>query len=240
MRKKDLIKVIAAALAAAVLSASCTPWKKAEQNKWIKEMGEVFPDDEFEYIGHPSTTLPFKDYDRVLVSSELYDTTNVCICEKDGRLYSNYLAFVHEDACRDEFDRIFSGAFPCSYFEVSGYVQRFDYYTVYPVEDISAEKFIRKYMEFDCQLFLFYEDGKGIPSEDEMVECITDLVKSEPHAYKITIFCADSKYSREEAITHCTVDYRLVMDEDDNIKSLYVDYKYGSENDRYLIRDMDI
>lgn len=240
MRKNYLIKTAAATLVAALLLASCTPWKKAEQKKWIKEMSEEFPDDEFKYIGNPSTSVLIKDYDRVQVSSELYDTTNICICERDGELYSNYLAFVHEEACRDEFDRVFGSRFPCSYYTVGGYVQRFDYYMDYPVKNISADKFIEKYMDYRCYLFLFYDDVSGIPSEDEMKEYVVDLVKSEPHVYNVTIFCSDAEFTEDEAIKHCVVEYRLLMNKKDTIDSLYVDYTDSSDNDRYIIRDMDI
>lgn len=239
MRKNNLLKTAAVALAALML-ASCTPWEKAAQKNWVKEIGEVFPDDEFKYLGHPSSNITIKDYSRVLVSSELYETSNIIICEKNGKLYSNYLAFVHDDACRDEFDRIFSGSFPCSYFTVGGYTQRFDYDKNYPVRDISADKFIQKYMDYNCFLFLYYDDVSDIPSEEEMEECILDLVKSEPHAYNVSIFCADSRYSEDEAIKKCVVDYRLYMTEQDTIKSLYVDYKDSNDNDRYLIRDMNV
>ena len=46
--------------------------------------------------------------------------------------------------------------------------------------------------------------------------------------------------AEDEAIKHCVVEYRLLMNEKDTIDSLYVDYTDGSDNDRYIIRDMAV
>ena len=240
MRKFNLFKAIAVPLAAMLLLTSCTPWAKAEQKKWVKELGEEYPDDDFEYLGNPPTSILIADYSRAAVSSELYDTSNIVICEKDGELYSNYPAFVHEDACRDEFDRFFKD-FPCSYFTVGGYTQKFDIYTDYPIKDISDKKFIKKYMKYECFLFLFYDDVSDIPSEKDIEDCVLDLIKSEPHKYDLTIFCSDSKYTQDEAIKNWEKKYVLKMKSEKTISSFYVVNKEGDHREvTMLIEDKKV
>ena len=159
----------------------------------------------------------------------------VVVGERDGKLVSNYLAFKYNDELREEWERIFYGRFPCSDYEVSAYSQMNRKELLYPVKDISAEKFIDKYMEYDCFLILYYDDESQIPSENEMKEYILDLVDDEPHPYSISIFYCDSKYDRDEVISNYNVEYHLYMTDDDTIKSLNVSYNGDTSKNHSLI-----
>lgn len=48
MKRIKTTSVIATVLAAGFLIASCSPWQKAEQKKWVDEMEDAFPEDTFE------------------------------------------------------------------------------------------------------------------------------------------------------------------------------------------------
>lgn len=235
MKRSKAISAIAAVLAAGFLLASCTPFQSAKQKKWVDEMEDAFPEDTFEYVGHPSSSIVIVDYDRIQVHSKKYKTDGIIVGERDGKLVSNYLAFKYNDELREEWERIFYGRFPCSDYEVSAYSQMNRKELLYPVKDISAEKFIDKYMEYDCFLILYYDDESQIPSENEMKEYILDLVEDEPHPYSISIFYCDSKYDRDEVISNYNVEYRLYMTDDDTIKSLNVSYKGDTSKNHSLI-----
>lgn len=235
MKRSKAISAIAAVLAAGFLLASCTPFQSAKQKKWVDEMEDAFPEDTFEYVGHPSSSIVIADYDRIQVHSKKYKTDDIIVGERDGKLVSNYLAFKYNDELREEWERIFYGRFPCSDYEVSAYSQMNRKELLYPVKDISAEKFIDKYMEYDCFLILYYDDESQIPSENEMKEYILDLVEDEPHPYSISIFYCDSKYDRDEVISNYNVEYRLYMTDDDTIKSLNVSYNGDTSKNHSLI-----
>jgi len=235
MKRSKATTAIAAVLAAGFLLASCTPFQSAKQKKWVDEMEDAFPEDTFEYVEHPSSSIVIVDYDHIQVHSKKYKTDGIIVGERDGKLVSNYLAFKYNDELREEWERIFYGRFPCSDYEVSAYSQMNRKELLYPVKDISAEKFIDKYMEYDCFLFLYYDDESQIPSENEMKEYILDLVEDEPHPYSISIFYCDSKFDRDEAVSNYNVEYRLYMTDDDTIKSLNVSYKGDTSKNHSLI-----
>ena len=57
MKRSKAISAVAAVLAAGFLLASCTPFQSAKQKKWVDEMEDAFPEDTFEYVGHPSLSI---------------------------------------------------------------------------------------------------------------------------------------------------------------------------------------
>lgn len=234
MKSIKTTSVIATVLAAGFLLASCSPWQKAEQKKWVDEMEDAFPEDTFEYAGHPSTNLG-KRYEVITVHSKKYKTDDVEVTEKDGKLVSNYLAFKYDDELREEWERLFYGRFPCSDYEISAYSQMHRPNLWYPVKDIGADKFIDKYMVYDCFLFLYYDDESEIPTEEEMKEYILDFIEDEPHAYSITFFYCDSKYDSDDVISNYYVEYHLHMTDEDTIKRLDVKYHGDSSKNHDLI-----
>lgn len=234
MKSIKTTSVIAAVLTAGFLLASCTPFQSAKQKKWVDEMEDAFPEDTFEYEGHPSSFYG-KRYDVITVHSKKYKTDDIEVTEKDGKLVSNYLAFKYDDELREEWERIFYGRFPCSDYEVSAYSQMHRPNLWYPVKDISADKFIDKYMMYECFLFLYYDDESEIPTEEEMKEYILDFIEDEPHAYTITFFYCDSKYDSDDVISNYYVEYHLHMTDEDTIKRLDVNYHGDSSKNHDLI-----
>ena len=230
MKRLKTTSVIAAVLAASFLLSSC-----GKHKKWIDEMEDAFPGDKFEYVGHAPSTVLIVDYSLIQVHSKKYKTDDILVGERDGKLVTNYLAYKYDDELREEWERIFYGRFPCSDYEVSAYSQKHKTDLLYPAKDISADKFIDKYMEYDCFLFLYYDDESQIPSENEMKDYILDFVDDEPHPYSLNIYYCDSEYDGDDVISNYYVKYHLYMTDENTIKMLEVNYREDKSKNHVLI-----
>lgn len=73
---------------------SCTPIGKAQQNGWIKKLGEAFPEDTFTYEGHPRNLG--LEYSIVLVKSELFPDDEIRLWKENGKLCTNYHYIAYE------------------------------------------------------------------------------------------------------------------------------------------------
>lgn len=238
MRLKSF-KAIALALTASLFLASCTPFQEADQKRWVKEMNKAFPDDNFTYIGHPDSEFG-TDYNSILLSSELFPDAVISVWKEKGEIRTNYQSLLYKEDCIDELDRVLEGNFPCSSYLITGY------YTYneggYALEEMGAKKFIKNYMDYDCTVILFYDDKSQVPSEEEMTELLIDFASKEPHEYSIYFNFCDARYKDDEklALKNYDVSYLLHMDEEDHIKHIYVSYKDGSADSKYLVKDVDI
>ena len=241
MKRNKVIQITASLLASVVLLSSCTPIGKMQQEGWIKKLGKAFPEDTFTFDGHPEETIGGLDYSVVKVKSELYPDVYISLWKDKGELRTNYLALVYEDDIYDELYRVLGDRFPCSDYVIRQANQ--NTYLGYPVEDIGARKFIRDYMDYDCQVLLFYDDESQIPDDDEIKEIFLDLLDDENHIYTLELYYIDAKdaeLAEDNPLKYYTVRYQLFMTEEDHINNMYVDYYGGTENDHFIVRDMDI
>ena len=240
MKKTNIFRSIALALAASFILTSCTPLSTAGQKNWIKELGKAFPDDTFTYEGHPERSIGGTDYSTVLVSSELYPGAVISIWKEKGEVRTNYHTLAYEEECYEELDRILNGRFPCSSYLITGHNQYNE--GGYPLEDFGAKKFIKEYMDYECDMFLFYEDESQIPTEEEMEELLIDLASYESHIYSIHFKYIDIKYADDEKLArkNYTVDYLLHMKTEDRIDNIYVSYKDPAIDNHYIVEDLDI
>ncbi|MBR2993308.1 MAG: hypothetical protein IKF31_08395 [Clostridiales bacterium] len=233
------VKAIALTLVSSFVLASCTPFQEADQKRWIKEMNKAFPEDNFTYIGHPDSPLG-TDYDTILVSSEQFPNAVISVWKEKGEIRTNYQSLLYQEDCIDELDRLFEGYFPCSSYLISGFYQYNE--GGYALEEMGARKFIKNYMDYNCTLILFYDDKSQVPSEEEMTDLLIDFASREPHEYSIYFDFCDAKYKDDEklALKNYDVSYLLHMDEEDHIKHIYVSYKDGSADSKYLVKDVDL
>ena len=135
MKTLKATTLVIAALAAGFLLSSCN-----SQKKWVDKMQTTFPDDTFTYDGHPFAATG-KDKSKILVKSELY-TGQIVVCEEDGELKSNYLAYVYKDFCTAELERVLTGRFPCDKYVIGQSDQYLNTQLVYPVKNMNAKEFI--------------------------------------------------------------------------------------------------
>ena len=235
-----------------------------QQNGWIKKLSDAFPEDTFTFDGHPEQVLTGTDYSEVKVKSELYPDVYISLWKEKGELYTNYLAIAYEEDIYDElyrvgelytnylaiayeediYDelyRVLDGRFPCSSYVIRQANQRS--YKGYPVEDIGARKFIKNYMDYDCQVLLFCDDESQIPDDDEIKDIFLELLDDEPRVYNLQLYYFDAKdadLAEDNPLKYYKVRYQLFMTEEDHINNMYADYNGGTENDHYIVRDMDI
>ena len=239
MKRLKSIQIAATLMAAVMLLSSCTPIGKMQQNGWIKKLGKAFPDDTFTFDGHPQEALTGTDYGTVKVKSELYPDAYISLWKEKGELRTNYLALAYEEDIYDELYRVLDDRFPCSCYVIRQEYQ--DSYHGYPVEDIGARKFIRDYMDYKCQVLVFYDDESRIPDDDEIKEIFFDLIDDEPHIYTLDLFYIDAKdaeLAEDNPRKYYKVRYFLSMTEEDYINNIYADYSGGTENDHYIVRNV--
>lgn len=242
MKRFAATTVIASALAASIMFSACTPIGKMQQNNWIKKLGNEFPEDTFTYDGHPTNNvLGGTEYNTVKVKSELYPDCYISLWKENGELRTNYLAIAYKEEIYDEMYRVLDGRFPCSSFVVDNCNQRS--YKGYPVEDIGAKKFIKNYMDYDCDVFLFYDDESQIPGDEEFKELCLDLLDDENHIYNMDLYYVDAKYADiadSDIYKYYSVKYQFVMYEKDQIRNIYVDYHDAGLEDHFIVKDMDV
>lgn len=241
MKRSKVLSAAASLFASAILLSSCTPIGKMQQNGWVKKLGKAFPDDTFTYDGHPEQTIGGLDYSVVKVKSELYPDAFVGIWKEKGVLYTDYHALVYEEDINDELDRVLDGRFPCSDYYI--YQNHQNSYKGYPVEDTGARKFIKEYMDYNCTVFLFYDDESQIPDDDEIKQIFLDLIDDEDHIYDLQLYYFDSEDAdlvEDNYRKYYKVRFQLFMTEEDHINNIYVDYNGGNENDHKIVNDMDV
>ena len=238
MNRSKAIKIAASTIAAVMLLSSCTPIGKMQQNGWIKKLGKAFPDDTFTFDGHPQEALSGTDYSTVKVKSELYPDAYISLWQQKGELCTTYHALAYEKDIFDEMYRIIDGRFPCSSYVINKVYQ--DSYKGYPVEDIGTKKFIKDYMDYKCQVFLFCDDESQIPGDEEIKELFYDLIEDEPHIYTLQLYYFDAKdteLAKDAPLKYYKVRYQLFMTKEDYINNIYADFSGGTENDHYIVRN---
>ena len=238
MNRSKSIKIAAALITAVMLVTSCTPIGKMQQNGWIKKLGKAFPDDTFTFDGHPKETLTGVQYDIVKVKSELYPDTYISLWKTKGKLVTNYQAIAYKEAIVDEMYRVIGDRFPCSSYVITNANQ--DSYNGYPVEDFGAKKFIKEYMDYRCDVILFYDDESQIPDDDKIKELFYGLLEDEPHIYTLHLYYIDVKdkdLAIDDPLRFYKVKYQLFMTEEDVIKNIYVDYHDATKEDHYIVRN---
>ena len=233
--------VMSSIMICSFLGGCVGPMGRAQQKKWVEEMNEVYEDDHFEYLG-PQQGEYGQDSSIAEVSSELLpsDEYTVYIKKKDGELLSNYNRFRYEEEIQDYFhdylDDWFDGT--CKSFQIS-YIPSSEN-NLTPLEDISAKKFIKKYVTFDkVRVHLYCPDG-DYPSEDEIKDILIDIAKERGEKTEIVVFCSTKKYKKNSE-TKYDISYDLHMKTDDKIDSIYAfvsNKDYGESH--YLVQDYEI
>ena len=154
-------------------------------------------------------------------------------CEEDGKLKSNYLAYVYKDFCTAELERVLAGRFPCDKYVIGQSDQYLNTQLVYPVKNMNAKEFIENYMDYDTALYLYVDGKENIPSEQEVEQYLMDLAADEPHAYDLLITYCDSSTLDGKAADVYTVQYMIDMSDEKTIKQFYVTYSDPAK-DSYL------
>ena len=88
---------------AAVMFTGCYYPLTSKQKGWISQIEKYYPDDTFTYVGHSTVSMGVTSPSCISLESENFPHVDVQIYEVDGKLYSNYPRYYHEEAVVEYF-----------------------------------------------------------------------------------------------------------------------------------------
>lgn len=146
-----------------------------EQEEWIEQIEEWYPDDEFTYNGHTVGFLGSRNSSAIMIKSENFPGISYDVYKKDGVLYSTYTGAYHKEAVEDYYYGTLEGFFDCDHLKVEYMDPRTK---ALPCEYISDEEFLEKYAEKEFSVYLTYNQGHSYPEENEIASSILKYVDS--------------------------------------------------------------
>lgn len=233
--------LLSSVMCVSILGGCIGPIGRAEQKSWVKEMNKVYEDDHFEYLG-PQSGEAGQRSDIADVSSELLpsDEYRVYVKKANGELLSNYNRYRYEEEIQDYFHDYLDDWFDdeCDSF-VAIYVPTSEN-DLTPIEDISAKKFIKKYVDVDkVQVRMCCSDG-DYPDEEVIKDILIDIVEDRGGAKtNISVLISKKKYKKNKSEKY-DVSYSLCMKEDGEIDNIYVSYLNDGGESHYLLENYEI
>ena len=218
-------------LLVALMTACVGPIGRAEQRNWVKKMNKVFKDDEFTYEG-PAQGEYGQYSNLAVVHSKKYPDALLYVKEKDGELSTNYNTIRYHDEAVEYFEEYFDGEFDCDEYEITFWAH--NQYT--PLEDISAEKYIKKYVTCnEVSIYLIRED-KTFPFEEEMSDKMIEIAKDRDEVCDLTVFCLEEMTDNPVIDSVCY--YKLYMDRRGHVKYVRVSNHEPEKESHYVVEDV--
>ena len=170
-KTKNLIATLLLLSMSVSLFAGCNDTKiTPEQEEWIKQLEQWYPDDEFTYSGH-AVRLLGRSEDVIVLKSKNFPDEYFEIGKSNGVLVSRYSSVYHKKTVEEYFSGLVKDAFDCESVDV-------EYKTnAVNCEYVSDEEFIENYMENNFTIELHYAKGMTV-KQDMMVSSILDFVDS--------------------------------------------------------------
>ena len=164
-----------------------------EQEGWITQMEQWYPDDEFTYKGH-AVRLMGRNDGVITFRSKKFPDQYFELGEDNGVLVSSYPSVYHKAAAEEYFAGLAKDAFECDHVLA-------EYSTSsLPCEYVSDDEFIDKYMVNTFTLELHYDTLQSV-SQKQMVSRVLHFVDDldEDATLKIYVCCGNA--SRDTAGT---------------------------------------
>ena len=225
-------KIIAAVLLLSMSAGITTGCKDSEitpeQNEWVSQIEQWYPDDEFTYNGH-AVRLMGRDEGVIMLGSKLFPDESFEVYESNGAIWSTYPAMYHKKAAEEYFAGIVKDAFECDSVETEYHISSI------PCEYVSDEEFIANYMQNVFTIELRYDAGKTV-TQEEMVSQIlyfSDGLGSDADLYFYVCYGSEP---RDDAGPE--PNYRIVL-ADGNINSFHV-RKNGEQVSEELFSNMPL
>ena len=232
--KKSAVIIVSLVLISSSLFSGCRkdPELTREQKRWISQMEEWYPDDEFTYTHHGVGFLGSFEENVIMLKSENFPDFTYEVYEKNGELYSYYPTEYHRAAIEAYYTDTLEDCFSVSDLEV-GYKDHD--YTARPCERISDEEFIEKYTTNELDIYLIFKRGDDYPSQDDIVSDILKYADSIGGDCDLSFyFCRSGKEHESDLL------YRFVCGKG-NIQCLLVYEGDPKKNDpEDIIRNMDL
>ena len=164
-----------------------------EQEEWISQMEQWYPDDEFTYNGH-AVRLLGRNSGVVTFDSKKFPDQYFELSKDNGVLVSSYPSVYHKKAAEDYFAKLAQDAFECD-----SVLAEYKVSSV-PCEYISDEEFIDKYMTDSFTLELHYYTLQSV-SQDQMVPRILHFAEDLGNDAELEIYVCCGNSLRDEAGT---------------------------------------
>lgn len=166
--KKSAVTAVSIILVSSFMFSGCQkdPELTREQKKWISQMEDWYPDDEFTYTHHGVAFLGAYQEHVIILKSENFPDFTFEFSEKDGELYSYYPTEYHREAIEEYYTDTLDGYFDARKMEVK---YKDHAYKSRPCEYMSDEEFIEKYTTNELDIYLTYKNSSDYPTQDEMV-----------------------------------------------------------------------
>ena len=199
-------KVIAGILLLSVstgLLAGCNDTEiTPEQQEWISEIEQWYPDDEFTYNGHAVRLMGRSD-DVIVLKSLNFPDEYFEVGKDNGELISRYPSVYHKAACEEYFTGLIQDAFDCA-----NVVTEYKTSAV-NCEYVTDEEFIEKYMENNFTIELHYSEGANIP-QAVMVSRILNFADSLGEDAELRFYVCLGSEPRDETGTDANYSIRVV------------------------------
>ena len=170
-----------------------------EQEEWISQMQQWYPDDEFTYKGH-AVRLLGRNTDVITFKSKKFPDQYFELGEDNGVLVSSYPSVYHKSSAEDYFAGLAKNAFECD-----RVLAEYSISSV-PCEYVSDEKFIDKYMVNNFTLELHYDTLQSV-SQKQMVSRALHFVDDldEDATLKIYVCCGSASRDTAGADANYTI-----------------------------------
>ena len=166
--KKSAITAVSLILVSSFLFSGCRkdPELTPEQKKWISQMEDWYPDDEFTYTHHGVAFMGAFEEDVIILKSENFPDFTFEFSEINGELCSYYPTEYHREAIEEYYTDTLEGYFDAKDMEVKYNDHN---YRARPCEYMSDEEFIEKHTTNELDVYLTYRKASDYPTQDEMI-----------------------------------------------------------------------
>ena len=202
-KTKNLIATVLVLSVGVSLFTGCHDTKiTPEQENWISQLEQWYPDDEFTYSGH-AVRLLGRSEDVIMLKSKKFPDEHFEFGESNGVLVSSYPSVYHKKAVEEYFSGLVIDAFECESVEVEYKT------TAVNCEYVSDEEFIGKYMENNFTIELHYAKGM-IVTQDMMVSRILNFVDSLGEDAHLYFYVCIGDESRDDTGTDANYSISIV------------------------------
>lgn len=232
MKKILNVIVVITMILSVLVSTGCDEDSKItkEQEQWIEQFCEWYPDDEFTYEGHAKELLGAIDENTIVVKSEKFG--EFAVFERDGELNSVYPYLRHNEAIEKHYADEVESFFECD--DIKVYYP--DRLREVPSEALSDEEFIEQYTGNYFTVTLYYDDAE-YPSQDEIVKATLRLV-DHIGGCEINIRFSDPETATEDhPYDH---EYMVKCDNDGHIRCLNHWLQGQATDPEEIIKDEDL
>ena len=203
---KSIKKIIAAVLLLSVSFGLLTGCKDTditpEQQEWISQIEQWYPDDEFTYNGH-AVRLMGRSEEVIVLKSKKFPDEYFEFGKDNGVIVSRYPSVYHKEAVEVYFSGLVKDALDCESV-VTEYKT-----SAINCEYVSDEEFIDKYMENNFTIELHYGEGTNV-TQDLMVSGILNFANDLGEDATLNFFVCIGDEKRDEAGTDANYSITVV------------------------------